>query len=370
MRDLFLLDPSIVFLNHGSFGACPRVVFERYQHWQAVLEHQPVLFFRRYNDEYSTARAALGQYLGTQAENLLFVHNATNGVNVAAKSLRLQVGDEILTADHEYGALNLMWGYLQAEKGLNIVIQELPDMLNDPDEVVEKLWEGVTERTRVIYLSHITSPTALILPVEKICQRARAEGILTIIDGAHAPGQVSLNLDQLGADFYTGNCHKWLCAPKGAAFLYVRPEHHDQVIPPIISWGWDGETMFERTRMQGTQDISAYLTVPDAIRFQEEHNWDAVRIQCHDLAIETMERINSLTGCAPLATPEFFGQMAAARLPEGCDGVQLKSRLYDDFHIEIPITEHKGQYLIRVSIQGYNTREDADALLDALEDLL
>ena len=224
MRDQFLLDPNIIFLNHGSFGACPKPVFERYQWWQRELERQPVEFLgRRHDDLLDAARARIADYLGAEADDLVFVTNATSGLNVIARSLVLQEGDEILTTDHEYGALNLTWDHVCAKVGARYVHHPIPLPVGDPADVVESFWSAVTPRTKAIFLSHITSPTALILPVTEICHRAREAGILTIIDGAHAPGQIPLDLTAMGVDIYAGNFHKWLCAPKGSGFLYVRP---------------------------------------------------------------------------------------------------------------------------------------------------
>jgi isopenicillin-N epimerase len=232
----------------------------------------------------------------------------------------------------------------------------------------------VTERTRVIFLSHITSPTALTFPVAEICRRARAAGILTIVDGAHAPGQVPLNLTKLGADIYTGACHKWLCAPKGAAFLYARPEVQPWLEPLVVSWGWEAEKpgpsrFVDWHEWQGTRDLAAYLTVPAAICFQAEHDWDDVGRRCHQLAVETRGRIDALTGLPPISPDTWFMQFFAARLPE-CDLDVLKVRLYDEHRIEAPLIRWNGQAFIRVSFQVYNDEADADALLRALAQLL
>ena len=366
MRDQFLLDPSVIFLNHGSFGACPRPVFDQYQAWQRDLERQPVEFLgRRYTDLYQHARAELATYLGTDADHLIFVENATAGLNIVARSLRLTAGDEILTTDHEYGALNLTWQYICRETGATIVAQALPDPLIEPQAVVDAIWAGVTERTRVLFLSHITSVTALILPIAQLIQRARAAGILTIIDGAHVPGHLALDLDALGADFYSGNLHKWLCAPKGSAFLYARPEHHEWLDPLVISWGWDGAGLFQRMAWQGTRDIAAFLTVPTAIEFQQAHDWAQIRQQCHALAMTAALRVCELFGTHPRAMPRFHGQMAIAPLP-ACDPAVVKRRLYDEYRVEIPITQHGDQPFVRISIQAYNTRADVERLLQAL----
>ena len=224
-RDEFLLDPDVVFLNHGSFGATPRPVFETYQDWQRRLEWQPVQFLGTDIAAYlAEARRALGRYLNVAADDLVYVPNATFGVNVVARSLRLEPGDEVLATDHEYGACENAWLFMGRERGFRYVRQPIPLPLSSAADVMEQFWAGVTPRTKVIFLSHITSPTAMRLPVEAICERARAAGILTVIDGAHAPGQIPLDLTTVGADFYAGNCHKWLCAPKGAGFLFARPE--------------------------------------------------------------------------------------------------------------------------------------------------
>lgn len=367
MRDQFLLDPDVVFLNHGSFGACPRLVFERYQAWQLELERQPVEFMgRRYNELLAEARTALGRFVGSAPDNLIFVPNATAGLNTVARSLNLRAGDEILMSDHEYGALNLMWDYIARETGAELVVQKLPLPVQDEADLVEAIWRGVSPRTRVLFLSHITSPTALILPVEELIRRARTRGIFTMIDGAHVPGQLPLTLDELGVDFYSGNCHKWLCAPKGSAFVYISPERHALIEPLIISWGWDKETLPERTRWQGTRDISAYLSVPAAIQFQQDNDWSTVQKRCHDLAIDVMLRACAIVGEAPLAMPRFFGQMVAIPLPHATDATQLKHYLYEEHRIETPITHHEGRLYLRVSIQGYNTASDAQILCDAL----
>lgn len=371
MRDLYLLDSSVVFLNHGSFGACPKPVFERYQAWQLELERQPVEFLgRRYDGLIRESLATLGEFIGTSGENLLFVPNATVGLNTVARSMKLKAGDEILTSNHEYGALDLTWQFIARETGAVIkrVNLELPFM--DEQSIIEKIWAGVTPKTKILFLSHITSPTALIFPVQELCRRAREAGIISIIDGAHVAGHLPLNLDELGADFYSSNLHKWLSAPKGAAFLYVAPQYHSLIDPLTISWGWNGESLFERTRWQGTRDVSAYLTVPTAIQFQRDHNWQAISAQCHDLAIETALRISELFGLPPAAMPRFFGQMAIAPLPKGTDNAQVKTQLYEQFRVEIPLTKHDEQSFVRISIQAYNTRADADALVNALKTCL
>lgn len=372
LRDQFLLDRDVIFLNHGSFGACPLPVFARYQEWQHELERQPVEFLgRRYDTLLNMARSQLAIYLNADVQNLIFVPNATAGLNLVGRSLPLGAGDDILTTDLEYGALDLMWDYVSGKTGVSIVRQPIPLPFEDADAIVDALWQGVTPRTRLIFISHMTSNTALILPVAEICRRARQAGILTMIDGAHVPGHLPLDLEALGADFYAGNCHKWLCAPKGSAFLYVRAEHHALIDPLIISWGCTDAAFDKRNQWQGTQDVAAYLTVPEAIGFQMMNDWHQVRTQCHQLASDTRRRIGDLTGLDPISadSPLWYGQMVAVPLPD-CDAHDLKTRLYDDYRVEVPVTYHHDRHYVRVSFQAYNTQEDADALVQALAELL
>jgi isopenicillin-N epimerase len=373
LRDQFLLDPTVVFLNHGSFGACPRPVFETYQRWQLELERQPVEFLGRRHDELlKKARESLGAYLNVGADELIFVPNATTGINTVVRSLRLRPGDEILTTDQEYGAMDRTWEFVCARTGACYIHHPIPLPVAPVEEVVESFWQAVTPRTRVIFLSHITSPTALILPVAEICRRARAAGLMTIIDGAHAPGQVSVELKALDVDFYSGNCHKWLCAPKGSGFLYARPECQHLVEPLVVSHGWLPDSTFvSRNEWQGTREIASFLSVPAAIEFQQANHWDEVRQRCHALASQTRQRLADLTGLTPFTpdTPTWFAQMIAAPLPSG-DIDELKRRLYDEYRIEVPLGGRNGSNGIRVSFQGYNTQEDADRLIEALRNLL
>lgn len=373
----YQLRRDIAFLNHGSFGACPRPVFDTYQEWQRRLETQPVAFLGRDLADYlATARQPLARYLGTHPEQLVFVPNATLGMNIVARSLDLQPGDEVLGTNHEYGAVERTWRFNCAQRGAQYHTQAIPLPVTSPQAIVEHLWEGVTERTRVIVVSHITSPTALIFPVAEICHRARAQGILTVIDGAHAPGQVALDLDAIGADFYTGNCHKWLSSPKGAGFLYARQERQSMLQPLIISWGWEsrapGPSRFhDYFDWTGTADPSAYLSVPAAIDFQAQHDWQSVRAACHRLINDARDRIASLTGLPHIVpdSDEWWGQMCAIPLPP-CDVVELQRRLYDDYQVEVPLLDWDDRPYVRVSIQAYNSPADIDRLVDGLSHLL
>ena len=379
LKNLFLLDPEIVFLNHGSYGAAPKPVFEAYQNWQRRLERQPVSFLgRELPALMRESRAALGEYLNADPDDLVYIPNATHGINIIARSLDLKHGDEILTSDHEYGACDYTWEFNCEKNGARYIHQPIPLPVHTEEEIVEHLWGGVTPRTKVIYLSHITSSTALRFPVETVCQRAREQGILTIIDAAHSPGQISVDLQKLGADIVFGNCHKWMLAPKGSAFLYVRPESQELIQPLVISWGTHptpeiatGSRFIDILQWTGTKDPTAALTVPTAIQFMQDHHWEEVRRQCHLLLRQAIEQICDLTGLPPLypLDSEFYSQMGIAPLPRS-DLAVLKTRLYEEHKIEVPLIEWQDRHLIRISIQGYNTQADVNALINALTVLL
>lgn len=373
----FLLDPKIIFLNHGSFGATPKYVFETYQKWQYEMERQPVEFLgRRASDLLFASRQKLAAYLGTAPDNLVYVTNATTAINTVARSLNLEPGDEVLTSNHEYGAMDRTWRFLAQRHGFSYITHHLSLPFTSDADWVDEFWQSVTPRTKVIYLSHITSPTALIFPIQRICQLARNSGILTVIDGAHTPGQLDLNLDDLGADFYTGNLHKWLCAPKGAAFLYARPDKQYLIQPLVVSWGYESENpgtsrFIDYMEWQGTRDISSFLAVPAAIEYQQQHNWELIRKSCHQMAVKTSSKMAELTGLQPLFIDDhWFAQMASSPLPSEIDIALLKSYLYDNYRIEIPVMKWGNLNLIRYSFQAYNSTEDIDILLTALTNAL
>jgi isopenicillin-N epimerase len=360
VRDGFLLDPDVVYLNHGGYGACPRAVFDEYQRLQRDLERGPTDFFTRRVSrgfwgggeepgELFEARAALARFVGARAEDLVFVPNATSGLNAVIRSLRLRPEDEVLTTGHEYGAITTTWEFM----GANLVVCE-------PDEVAAR----IGPRTRAVSVSHVTSPTALVFPVEEICAAARGAGALAIVDGAHAPGQLPLDLERLGADVYAGNCHKWLCAPKGAGFLWARPEHQEWIAPLVISWGYRDEADFgERHGWAGTRDPAAYLAVPKSIEVLATFDAEAQR-ELADLAVQRL---------ADAGYPRVEGEpapyMRAVELPPG-DAGELWQRLYEEFRVEVPVYEWAGLRLLRVSIGSYNDEDDVARLLGALDGCL
>lgn len=378
MRELFLLDPDLVFLNHGSFGACPIEVLDAQQRWQRQMEQNPVEFLGRQSARLlGGARDVLAGALSARGEDLVFTANATTGVNIVARSLALREGDEVLTTNLEYGACDATWQRVCAQAGAHYRQVKIGLPFNAAT-FVDRLLSAVTPRTRLIYLSHITSTTALILPVAQVCESARQLGVPTLIDGAHAPGQLDLSLDAIGADFYVGNCHKWLCAPKGTAFLHARADRQDWLDAPVTSWGYApdsgghrgfdaylGHTVFERRmQWQGTRDISAWLAVPTAIEFQRRHDWASLRSRCHALAAHAQRTLTQRHGLTPIAADDDWAQMVAIPVPAQ-DPDALRRRLYDESRIEIPVTTHGERVFVRLSVQGYNTVEDIERLLDA-----
>jgi isopenicillin-N epimerase len=382
----FLLDPDVVFLNHGSFGACPRPVFEDYQRWQLTLERQPVEFLdskRGLKRNLAVSREALALELGTTPDNIAQVSNATTGLNIVLQSLPLKPGDEIVTTNHEYNALEKTLTYVARKTGAKIVVAEVPLPLTSAQQFHDAVAAHFTDRTRVLFLSHITSATALLFPIETLIAEARQRGAFSVIDGAHTPGHIPLDLEAIGADFYSGNCHKWLMSPKGSAFVYCRPEWQSMLDPLVISHGWTadnkepgvsgpfGNSAFvDEIEMQGTRDPSAWLAVPAALAFRREHDWHKVAADCSRLAQDTAARMRALTGLPALSTAQFCApQMVAMPLPP-CDPLTVKEALLRDYNIEIPVFEWQGRFIARLSCQGYNTLRDMDVLVGALSDLL
>lgn len=379
LKSLFRLDPDIVFLNHGSFGATPTPVFENYISWLERLEKQPVLFLGRELPELLyRARESLGIYLNANPQDLVFIPNSTYGVNIIARSLDLQPGDQILTSNHEYGACDNSWEFICGRTGASYVHQPISLPIITEEKIIDEFWSGVTAHTKAIYLSMITSPTALRLPVEKICELARKKGILTIIDAAHAPGQIQMDLNIIGADIVFGNCHKWMLAPKGSAFLYVRPELQNIVMPLVVSWGLHttpetttGSRFIDILQWTGTNDYSAYLSIPSAIQFMKDYDWESVRLKCSQLlriAIEDICNIYFQEPAYPIES-NFFAQMGIAPLPDVNLNL-LKNLLYSEYKVEVPFIAWHEKKFVRISVQAYNKRSDINTLIDALKKLI
>lgn len=381
MRDQFLLDPGLVFLNHGSYGACPSPVLEAWQGWQRELERNPVEFLgRRSAALLRTARERAAAAFGAQADDLVFVPNATTGVATMARSWPLAPGDEVLGTDHEYGACEAAWQVACRERGAGYRRVEVP-LPFDPDAFAGRVLAAADGRTRVIFVSHVTSTTALVFPLAGLVARARALGIAVVVDGAHVPGQLPLDLDALGADAYTGNFHKWLCAPRGSAFLHVRRDLQPLVHAPVVSWGYvadaagaghtgfdayTGRTLLERRlQWQGTRDVTPWLALPSALDFWAAHDAPRLRAESRVRALALMHRVGRRNGLAPIAPDDCFGQMVP--VPVRCtDAEALRRRLFEHHRIEVPVTTHGAHAFVRVSVMPYTRDDELDALERAL----
>lgn len=379
------LDPEVTFLNHGSFGACPAAVLDRQTELRRQLESQPVDFFvRRYYPALDEARAALAEFVGADPEDLAFVHNATTGVNAVLGSRRFDPGDELLVTDHAYGACRNALDFVAERWDAKVIVATLPFPTTGDDELVETITALVTDRTRLALIDHVTSATALVLPIKRIVDELNARGVDVLVDGAHAPGMVPLDISALGAAYYTGNCHKWICAPKGAAFLWARPDLKDDVRPPVISHG-AGMPVDDRSRFRhefdwvGTQDPTAWLCVPAALSAMERMlpgGWPAVMEANRALVLEGRDILLDRLGFEPAAPDANIGSIATLILPDGPANPPsplyedpLQVHLWERHKIEVPIGPFPKapNRVLRISAQLYNTRGDYEKLADALE---
>lgn len=388
-RSHWSLDPEVLFLNHGSFGACPTAVLQRQSELRARLEAEPVRFLHREVEPLlDEARAALGAFLDADPDDLGFVTNATTGVNTVLRSLRFEPGDELLTTDHEYNASRNALEYAASRWGAKVVVAKLPWPLSSPDAVVDTVLAHVTPRTRLLLVDHVSSQTAVVMPVARLIATLRERGVETLVDAAHAPGMLPLSLRTLGAGYYTGNCHKWLCAPKGAAFLHVRRDLQPGLKPVAVSHGHNsGRKDRSQFRLDfdwtGTHDPSAFLCVPEAIRVVGgllPGSWPAVMESNRAKALAARKLLCERLRVTPDCPEEMVGSMATVRLPDGfperpepplfVDPLHL--RLFDEHRIEVPIVPwpRPPHRHVRVSAQLYNTHAEYEALGDALEALL
>ena len=377
MKSQFHLNPEITFLNHGSFGACPKPVFEEYQRFQLELENEPVYFIQKKSAGYlKTARESLAKFVGCEAQDLFFTPNPTFAVNTIMRSLKLQAGDEILTTNHEYGAMDRTWHFYCKKSGAKYIRQEISLPITSKEQILDEFWKGVTSKTKVIFLNQISSSTALIFPVKEICDKARELGLITIIDGAHVPGHIDLDIKDLNPDFYTGTLHKWMLAPKGSSFLYVKKEYQNDIEPLVVSWGYEsdfpGESQFlDYHEYQGTRDISAFLCTPKVIEFLEENNWKEKAKASRKLVLDNYQDFCDLLNAKPLCpiTEEFLGQMASIPIRTS-KPLELKEMLYEKYKIQIPVMPLNGNIYLRYSINAYNSQDDLDVLHQALTDII
>lgn len=373
MKPLFLLRPDITFLNFGSFGATPRPVFEEYQRFQLELELEPVQFIVNNGPKYlKESREALASFLTCLPDDLIFVPNPTHAVNLVAKNLKLNKGDEVLTTNIEYGACDRTWKYYCKEVGANYIQVPITLPLKSKKQFLDEFWSGATANTRLVFMSQITSATGLILPVKEIVEEARRRGIPVFIDGAHVPGHIDLNLTELDADYYTGACHKWMMTPKGSSFLYVKSTLQHALDPLIVSWGYEadypsGSQFYDYHQFNGTRDFSAYLTIPKALEFRKQYHWLDVIETAVNRVHDWLPRLCTLVGSKPLApvTREFIGQMGS--IPIRCsDPLKLKAYLYHELFIEIPVMVQNGETYLRFSVNGFNDNKDLEKLENAI----
>mgnify|MGYP003488471017 CR=1 FL=1 len=377
MKSQFLLDKNITFLNHGSFGACPKPIFEEYQRFQLELENEPVYFFLKKQAEYlKVAKERLSKYIGCHYNDFFFTPNPTFAINTIMRSLDLKEGDEILSTNHEYGAMDRTWNFYCIKSGAKYIRQNILLPVVSKEQILEEFWKGYTSKTKIVFLNQISSATALIFPVKEICDKARELGLITIIDGAHVPGQMDLNISELNPDFYTGTLHKWMLAPKGSSFLYVKKNFQEMLDPLVVGWGYEsvspGESQFlDYQEFQGTRDISAFLCTPKVIDFLEENNWKTKAKDCRTLVLSNYKRFCDLLGSKPICpiNEDFLVQMASVPVKTS-DPVGLKELLFKTYKIEIPVMSLNGNYFIRYSINAYNSQEDLDVLYNALQDII
>lgn len=376
-KSQFLLDPSVTYLNHGSFGACPKPIFAEFQRFQLELEAQPVDFIVKKQSKYlKAARESLSKYVGCNAQDLFFTPNPTFAVNVIMRSLKLKEGDEILTTNHEYGAMDRTWNFYCKKTGAQYIRQNISLPIVSKEQIIEEFWKGYNSNTKIVFLNQMSSATALIFPVKEICEKAQQLGLITIVDGAHIPGHIDLNIAELAPDYYTGTLHKWMLAPKGSSFLYVKPEFQDDLEPLVVSWGYQsampGESQFlDYHEIQGTRDISAFLCTPKVVEFLEQNSWDDKAKICRQIVLDNYQRFCDLLNTEPLSpiSTEFLGQMAS--IPVNTEKpTELKELLYSKYKIEIPVMPLNGNFYIRYSINAYNSQNDLDLLYAALEDIV
>jgi isopenicillin-N epimerase len=386
------LDPAITFLNHGSFGSCPAPVLEAQAAWREEMEARPIQFlWRDLESRLDAVRLELGAFLHADPEGLAFVPNATTGVNTVLASLRFSPGDELLTTNHEYNATINAMRFTAARDGAAAVIAEVPFPIDDPAQVVERVLGAVTPRTRIALLSHVTSPTGIVFPIGEVVRELEARGIATIVDAAHAPGMVPVDVDALGASYWTGNAHKWLCAPKGSAVLHVRDDKRAEIHPLVISHGMN-ERRTERTRFRaefdwiGTIDPSPYLCIPAALRFCESlmpGGWPELMDANRALTQRGRHLLCERLDTTPAAPDSMIGSLAAVAIPLPLDDDEIErfqGRVAEQDRIEVPIygwpvpSAREGgrggrphSAWVRISMQRYNELDDVERLAGALE---
>jgi isopenicillin-N epimerase len=370
-KPLFSIDPEVTFLNHGSFGACPKEVFDSLIKFQKKTEYEPVKHLAYDIYQYlKESRSALSGYVNCHVDDIAYFPNPSTALNTLIRSLDLKEGDQILTTNHEYGALDRTWRFISKKRGCEYIKLEVEIPFTDKKLIVDSFRRSINKNTKVIFLSHITSATALIFPVKEIIELAREHNILTIIDGAHVPAHIDLDIKKLDPDFYCGACHKWMCSPKGVAFLYVKREHQEMMEPLVVSWGYEADNpsdsqFLDYMQWQGTNDISAYLTIPDTIEFLRKHNWKEKAQHCRDLNLWAKKEICNALDTYATGDDQFLGQMTTIAFKLE-DPLQEQIDFYTKYKIQLPFIKWNDKTFFRISLQVYNSKEDINYLIKSL----
>lgn len=371
VRRLFQLEDGAIYLNHGSYGATPKQVTLAQRRWQERLEAEPSRFMEReFRPGLRVAAERLSALLGVEGRAVAMVENATQAVNAVVLSETFKPGDEILITDQTYNAVKNTVRWIASRSGAVVTQVDLPFPVYSDDSIVEAFTSGISKRTRLAVIDHVTSPTAVVLPVARMIAAVKDAGALALVDGAHAPGMLPLDLRSLGADWYTGNCHKWLFASKGCAFLWAADPVRDRLHPTVISHGF-GQGFVAEFDWVGTRDASAQLALPDALSFLAGFGAKRVREHNHRFAVETGQRLAAAWGTEVGSPPALTGSMITVRLPDGlgttqADGLELRRRLLDEYRIQVPINALGGRLWARVSGQIYNQTSEIDALAEAV----
>ncbi len=386
-KDWFVLDPNPIYLTHGNFGGCLKVAFDNRLFWHQKLEFNPHQFLV-YDlfSELQKSRLALSKYLDCNKDDLVYFDNPSTALNTVIRSLDLKKNDEVLTTNHEYGALDKTWQYYSEEKEFQYKKITIDMPFDDSELFIKKFINSINSKTKVIFLSHITSSTALIFPIKEICEIAKQNNILTIIDGAHVPGHIKLSIKDINPDIYVGACHKWMCSSKGVSFLYSNKNYQKNIDPLVISWGWRDESFSNESQFinwhqwQGTNDLSAYLTIPVILDFFKKHNWDNINMDCHNLILETKNQFSNLNSvCIPTSNnSNHLGQMLSFKVNQNSKLIKVLKKdhtkipeiqkiIFKQSNIHMPVIIWNDEIFMRVSIQAYNSKEDIDAMFVMLD---
>ena len=386
LKNQFLLDNKVTFLNHGSFGACPKVIFNEYQSWQKKLERQPVKFLDQYRDfgpNMINVREALSKKINCNVNNLVPVVNATTGLNAIIKSLHFKKGDEVIMSNHEYGALEKTWQFIKTKYKIKITIAKVSLPITSEEKFIKDFVKKFSSKTKILFLSHITSPTALLFPIKKLVKIANQHKIITIIDGAHAPGHIDLNLKNLNADFYSGNCHKWMMSPKGAAFMWSSSKYKNHLDPLIVSHGWNkknnsinqkgalGNSRFiDMFEYNGTKDPAAWLSVPASIKYINDKKNTKLFMTQSKVLYNFAFKLSKTFKMPLLGDRKFLPPlMISVPIPKVKE-IEFQRKLYKNYKIEIPIIPWENKSFARISYQLYNSIKDLEKLEYALKKLL